>query len=108
MLIGVAVTIGVMILVLSKLLGPYRPYANKLKSYECGFDGVGGIDKRFSVKFYLVGMLFIIFDIEIAFLIPWATHVRSMSDADFYVGMFFILLLAVILVYEWRSGALEW
>ncbi len=100
-------------LLLSSILGPKRPTKNKLSVYECGIEPVGNARERFSVKFYLVSMLFIVFDIEVVFLYPWAVNYKkSLADGTgpymlVVMGIFFVLLV-LGLVYEWRKGALDW
>lgn len=100
-------------LALSWFLGPKRPTASKLSVYECGLESVGNARERFSVKFYLVAILFIVFDIEVVFLYPWAVNFkRSVSQGNgiymlAVMGIFFVLLI-LGLIYEWRKGALDW
>jgi len=98
---------------ISHLLGPKKPTHVKLSVYECGVEPVGTARHRFSVKFYLVAMLFILFDIETVFLIPWAVIYRSTVLAPggsyiFWTMASFMFILAVGLAYVWRKGALEW
>jgi len=94
--------------VISALLGPRRPTPEKLSPYECGIEPVGTARERFSVKFYLVAMLFIIFDMETVFLYPWAVVYRELKV--FGVGAMgtFLLILLVGFVYVWKKGGLEW
>ena len=95
-------------LFLSSVLGPRRPSKDKLSPYECGIDPVGSARERFSVKFYLVAMLFIVFDIEIVFLYPWAVVMKRLGLFGLVeMGIFVVILLAG-LVYVWRKGCLEW
>jgi NADH-quinone oxidoreductase subunit A len=94
--------------VLSGLLGPRKPNAAKSAPYECGMPPVGDARERQSVKFYLVAMIFLLFDIEVAFLYPWAMALRDLGWPGFFqVGLFMVLLLAGY-VYVWRKGALDW
>jgi NADH-quinone oxidoreductase subunit A len=86
--------------------GTYDP--NKTKEYECGFDPFGNARGRFDVKFYLVAILFIVFDLEVAFLIPWSVSLGKIGDFGFYSMMIFIAILTVGLVYEWNKGVLDW
>ncbi len=104
----VAAGFGGVLIGLGFLLGPHRPDAAKLSSYECGFDAFEDSRMKFDVRYYLVAILFIIFDLEIAFLFPWAV---SLSEIGVYglLSMFvFLLILVVGFVYEWKKGALEW
>ena len=105
-LVGLAV--GVAPLVLGKLLGPHRPDPEKLSPYECGFDAFEDARMKFDVRYYLVAILFILFDLEIAFLFPWATVINDIGFAGFLAMMLFLGILTVGFVYEWMKGALEW
>jgi NADH-quinone oxidoreductase subunit A len=94
--------------VLSRFLGPKNSTPEKLAPYECGMPPVGDAHERMSVKFYLVAMIFLLFDIEVAFLYPWAMALRDLGWPGFVqVGVFMLLLLAGY-VYVWRKGALDW
>lgn len=93
---------------LSAILGPRKDTAEKLDTYECGVPPVGDARARFSIKFYVIGMLFILFDIEIVFLYPWAVMSQKMGWFGFAEMAVFILILTVGLVYVWRKGALKW
>lgn len=93
---------------LSSLMGPRRPGRVKLEPYECGIAPVGLARERFSIKFYLVAMLFIIFDIEIIFLVPWAVIYRDFGWFAFLEMGAFLLVLILGLIYVWRKGGLEW
>jgi NADH-quinone oxidoreductase subunit A len=95
-------------LFLSSVLGPRRPSKDKLSTYECGIDPVGSARERFSVKFYLVAMLFIIFDIEIVFLYPWAVTLNSLGLFGLVEMFFFLGILLIGLLYVWKKGGLEW
>jgi NADH-quinone oxidoreductase subunit A len=94
--------------VLSKLLGPRNPTPEKLAPYECGMPPVGDARERQSVKFYLVAMIFLLFDIEVAFLYPWAMALRELGWGGFVQVVLFMLLLLAGYVYVWRKGALDW
>jgi NADH-quinone oxidoreductase subunit A len=94
--------------VLSQLLGPRKPTPEKLAPYECGMPPVGDARERQSVKFYLVAMIFLLFDIEVAFLYPWAMALRELGWAGFVQVVLFMLLLLAGYVYVWRKGALDW
>jgi NADH-quinone oxidoreductase subunit A len=98
---------GVMI-GLSVLLGPKNPTPEKLAPYECGMPAVGDARERHSVKFYLVAMIFLLFDIEIAFLYPWALALRDLGWFGFAQILTFFLILAVGYLYVWRKGLLDW
>lgn len=93
---------------LSSLAGPRRPLPAKLEPYECGMAPVGLARERFSVKFYLVAMLFIVFDIEIIFLVPWAVIYRELGWFGFFEMGAFLLVLVLGLAYVWVKGGLEW
>jgi NADH-quinone oxidoreductase subunit A len=98
---------GVMI-GLSVLLGPKNPTPEKLAPYECGMPAVGNARERQSVKFYLVAMIFLLFDIEVAFLYPWAMSLRDLGWTGFVQIVTFFLFLTVGFVYVWRKGVLDW
>jgi NADH-quinone oxidoreductase subunit A len=105
-LVGLAVGVGPM--VLGKLLGPSRPDAEKLSPYECGFEAFEDARMKFDVRYYLVAILFILFDLEIAFLFPWAVVINDIGLPGFLAMMLFLGILVVGFVYEWMKGALEW
>ena len=105
-LVGVAV--GVAPQVLGFLLGPRRPDQAKNSPYECGFEAFEDARMKFDVRYYLVAILFILFDLEIAFLFPWATVVNDIGLAGFLSMMLFLAILTVGFIYEWMKGALEW
>ena len=92
----------------SRLTGTHNPQANKLTEYECGFPAFEDARNRFDVRFYLVAILFIIFDLEIAFLFPWAVSFAGLTDAAFWSMMVFLGVLTVGFAYEWKKGALDW
>jgi len=106
MLVGLAV--GVAPLVLGKLLGPNRPDPEKLSPYECGFEAFEDARMKFDVRYYLVAILFILFDLEIAFLFPWAVALKEIGPVGFWSMMVFLAILVVGFVYEWKKGALDW
>ena len=93
---------------LSNVLGPSRPTPEKSAPYECGMPAVGDARERQSVKFYLVAMIFLLFDIEVAFLYPWAVALRDLGWPGFVQIVTFFLILAVGFVYVWRKGVLDW
>lgn len=104
----VAVLISVFIMFIPKVLAPSAPQKDKLSSYECGFDSFGDARSKFDIRFYLVAILFIVFDIEIAFLLPWAISLKEIGSFGFYSMMIFLLILTAGFIYEWKTGALEW
>ena len=104
----VAVAIGVAPVVLGKILAPNRPNPEKLSPYECGFEAFEDARMKFDVRYYLVAILFILFDLEIAFLFPWATVINDIGFAGFVSMMLFLGILVVGFIYEWMKGALEW
>ena len=90
------------------ILGDSKPDREKLSAYECGFEAFDDARGRFDVRFYLVAILFIIFDLEVAFLFPWAISLGSIGIFGFWSMMIFLLILTVGFIYEWKKGALEW
>ena len=105
-LVGLAV--GVAPMVLGKLLAPNRPDPEKLSPYECGFEAFEDARMKFDVRYYLVAILFILFDLEIAFLFPWAVVINDIGLPGFLAMMLFLGILVVGFVYEWMKGAQEW
>jgi len=106
MIIGVLV--GIIAPVLGYLLGPKRPNAEKLSAYECGFEPFADARAPFDVRYYLVALLFILFDLETAFLVPWAVVFRELGVEGLVVMGIFLGLLTIGFIYEWKKGALEW
>jgi NADH-quinone oxidoreductase subunit A len=104
----VALAVGVAPMALGKLLGPSRPDPEKLSPYECGFEAFEDARMQFDVRYYLVAILFILFDLEIAFLFPWAVALNDIGLAGFLAMMLFLAILVVGFIYEWMKGALEW
>ncbi len=104
--VGLAVGAGAM--GIGRVLGPHRPDAEKLSPYECGFEAFEDSRMKFDVRYYLVAILFIIFDLEIAFLFPWAVVLDEIGMFGFVAMMIFLAILVVGFVYEWMKGALEW
>ena len=92
----------------SRLAAPQRPYPEKLSAYECGFEPFDDARRRFDVRFYLVAILFIIFDLEVAFLFPWAVVLGDIGMLGFLSMLGFLAVLTVGFIYEWNKGALEW
>jgi NADH-quinone oxidoreductase subunit A len=104
----VGLGIGVVPMALGWLLGPRNPDPEKLSPYECGFEAFEDARMKFDVRYYLVAILFILFDLEIAFLFPWAVALKDIGLFGFVSMMIFLAILVVGFVYEWMSGALEW
>jgi NADH-quinone oxidoreductase subunit A len=107
-MIVLGVGFAVVMIGLSVLLGPRNPTPEKLAPYECGMPAVGDARERQSVKFYLVAMIFLLFDIEVAFLYPWAVSLRDLGWSGFLQIVTFFLILLVGFVYVWRKGILDW
>ena len=106
--LGVAITIAAGALVMSLVIANQKPNKEKNSAYECGFDAFEDSRHKFDVRFYLVAILFIIFDLEIAFLFPWAISLGKIGAFGFYSMMSFLVILTVGFIYEWKKGALEW
>ena len=106
--IGIAGVIAVGLAVVPLLVAPQKPDPEKLSAYECGFNAFGDARMKFDVRFYLVSILFIIFDLEVAFLFPWAITLGTTGIFAFCSMVVFLLILTVGFVYEWKKGALEW
>jgi len=106
--IGVAAGLGVVLLAIGLLAGPSRPEAEKLAPYECGFEAFEDARMRFDVRYYLLAILFIIFDLEIAFLFPWAVGFQQLGVIALIEMGLFLLLLVIGFAYVWKKGALEW
>ncbi len=108
MFIIVGLAFGVIPVLAGWLLGPRRPDKEKTSPYECGFDAFGDARMKFDVRYYLVAILFILFDLEIAFLFPWAVVLEEIGLFGFVAMAIFLGILVVGFVYEWVKGALEW
>ena len=106
--LAIAIALALIIIVASLVVTPQHPDREKLSSYECGFEPFEDARGRFDVRFYLVAILFIIFDLEVAFLFPWAVSLGSVGLFGFWSMMAFLTVLTIGFVYEWRKGALEW
>ena len=104
----VALGLSIGFIVLNFLFSPKNPDPEKLSAYECGFEAFGDSRMEFDVRFYLVAILFIIFDLEIAFLFPWAVSLGSIGALGFWSMMIFLFVLTIGFVYEWKKGALDW
>jgi NADH-quinone oxidoreductase subunit A len=106
--LGISGVLGSVLLVLPLLLAPNNPDPEKLSAYECGFNAFDDARLKFDVRFYLVAILFIIFDLEVTFLFPWAITLGQTGAFGFWSMMAFLTVLTVGFVYEWKKGALEW
>jgi NADH-quinone oxidoreductase subunit A len=110
--LGIATVLGLAFLVASATLAPTAPDPEKLSTYECGFNAFDDARMKFDVRFYLVSILFIIFDLEVAFLFPWAVSLlnlpQELAQFAFWSMMTFLGVLTVGFIYEWKKGALEW
>ena len=100
--------IGVFSMLLGFVFGPQRPDSEKNSAYECGFPAFEDARIQFDVRYYLVAILFILFDLEVAFLVPWAVVLKDMGSVAFWAGMIFLAILTVGFIYEWKKGALDW
>lgn len=106
--LGVGLALAMVLLGLGLLMGPRRPSAAKDSAFECGFDAFDDARMKFDVRYYLVAILFIIFDLEIAFLFPWAVALEEIGMAGLGAMAIFLGILIVGFIYEWKKGALEW
>lgn len=107
-LIGVAFVLAALLMTLSRILGPYRPNTNKLNPYESGMDPVGQAKDRYSIAFYLVAMEFIVFDLEVVFIYPWAVRFMEHGTGTFVAMVIFIVILFIGLFYTLKKGTLDW
>lgn len=105
---GMASALAILLVVAAAVIAVRNPDPEKVSAYECGFNAFDDARIKFDVRFYLVSILFIIFDLEIAFLFPWAVNFGALSDVAFWAMMVFLGILTVGFAYEWRKGALEW
>ena len=106
--IVVGIVFGGVLLGVGWLLGPRKPDSEKLSPYECGFEAFEDARMKFDVRYYLVAILFILFDLEIAFLFPWAVSLNDIGAFGFWSMMVFLAILVIGFIYEWKKGALEW
>ena len=106
--IVIALGLGTVMILAGSIIGPRRPDAEKLSPYECGFEAFEDSRMKFDVRYYLVAILFIIFDLEIAFLFPWAVVLDEIGMFGFLAMMAFLAVLVIGFIYEWKKGALEW
>jgi len=104
----ISIGLGIAFILANFLFSPSNPDPEKLSAYECGFEAFDDSRMKFDVRFYLVAILFIIFDLEVAFLFPWAVSLGNIGLLGFWSMMFFLLILTVGFIYEWKKGALDW
>jgi NADH-quinone oxidoreductase subunit A len=107
-LLGIVIVLALVLMSLSRLLGPYRPNRVKLKPYESGMDPVGQAKDRYSIAFYLVAMEFIVFDLEVVFIYPWAVRFLELGTGTFVAMTVFIVILFIGLIYTLKKGTLDW
>jgi NADH-quinone oxidoreductase subunit A len=100
--------LGALLLVMGRVVSPFKPDPEKLSPYECGFEAFEDARMKFDVRYYLVAILFILFDLEIAFLFPWAVVLPDIGYFGFVAMLLFLAILVVGFIYEWKKGALEW
>ncbi len=105
---GIAGVLGLALMIAAFIVAPQKPDTEKLSAYECGFNAFDDARMQFDVRYYLVAILFIIFDLEVAFLFPWAISLGEVGQFGFWSMMMFLGVLTVGFVYEWKKGALEW
>lgn len=106
--LAVGALVGIGPMAIGKLLGPSRPDPEKLSAYECGFEAFGDARMQVDIRYYLVAILFILFDLEIAFLFPWAVSLGTIGFIGFMSMMVFLGILVIGFIYEWGKGALDW
>lgn len=107
-LLAIAVGLGLVLILAAAVLAVRNPDPEKVSIYECGFNAFDDARMKFDIRFYLVAILFIIFDLEVAFLFPWAVAFGEISMTGFWAMMLFLAILTVGFAYEWKKGALEW
>lgn len=106
--LGLVTALGLILILSAVVLAVRNPDPEKVSAYECGFNAFDDARMKFDVRFYLVSILFIIFDLEVAFLFPWAVSFRDISMVGFWSMMVFLAVLTIGFAYEWKKGALEW
>ena len=106
--LAMAIALGLILILAAVVVAVRNPDPEKVSAYECGFNAFDDARMKFDVRFYLVSILFIIFDLEIAFLFPWAVAFRDLGDVGFWSMMVFLGVLTVGFAYEWKKGSLEW
>ena len=106
--LGMASALAIILILAAAIVAVRNPDPEKVSAYECGFNAFDDARMKFDVRFYLVSILFIIFDLEVAFLFPWAVAFKGLSDIAFWSMMAFLAVLTIGFAYEWKKGALEW
>lgn len=106
--LGISTALALVMVIASYIVAHRKPDAEKLSAYECGFEPFHNARDQFDVRFYLVAILFIIFDLEIAFLFPWAMTLKQIGMTGFIAAVLFLGILTIGFIYEWKKGALEW
>ena len=106
--LGLAIALGLVLLLAAAVVAVYNPDPEKISAYECGFNAFDDARMKFDVRFYLVAILFIIFDLEVSFLFPWAVAFGQLGAFGFWSMMLFLGVLTIGFIYEWKKGALEW
>ena len=106
--LGIAIALGLVLILSAVILAVKNPDPEKVSAYECGFNSFDDARMKFDVRFYLVSILFIIFDLEVAFLFPWAVAFQYVGPLGFWSMMLFLAVLTIGFAYEWKKGALEW
>ena len=106
--LGLAIALGLMLIMAAAIVAVRNPDPEKVSAYECGFNAFDDARMKFDVRFYLVAILFIIFDLEVAFLFPWAVAFQDVSMAGFWSMMVFLAILTIGFAYEWKKGAMTW
>lgn len=106
--LGLAIALGAILIIAAAIIAVRNPDPEKVSAYECGFNAFDDARMKFDVRFYLVSILFIIFDLEVAFLFPWAVAFKDLSMVGFWSMMVFLGVLTIGFAYEWKKGALEW
>ena len=104
----IALGLSCVFVIVNFILSPKKPDPEKLSAYECGFEAFSDSRMKFDVRFYLVAILFIIFDLEVAFLFPWAVTLGQLGPLGFWSMMMFLAVLTIGFIYEWKKGALDW
>jgi NADH-quinone oxidoreductase subunit A len=107
-MVFLSILVAFIVVVISRIFGPFRPSTRKAAPYESGMKPIGPANRRLPIKFYLVAVLFIIFDVEVIFFLPWAVEMRDLGVYGLIVMGVFLFILTIGFVYEWKKGALEW
>ena len=106
--LGLAIALGLILIIAAAIVAVRNPDPEKVSAYECGFNAFDDARMKFDVRFYLVSILFIIFDLEIAFFVPWAVVLKEIGMFGFVAGLIFLAILTIGFIYEWKKGSLEW